>query len=122
MTLSWKLPDWPAILIVVWLPNTWALAIHTASGTTGFTLPGIILEPGWSAGKVTSPKPAKGPLFIQRRSLLIFIITVAKELTEPAVATAMSWPEMPVNRFLAVVKGCSVKALMRLLNCWAKSG
>ena len=37
----------------------------TASGITGFTLPGMMLLPGCSAGSLSSPRPASGPLFIE---------------------------------------------------------
>ena len=52
----------------------------TASGITGFTLPGMMLLPGCSAGSAISPSPASGPLFIQRRSLAIFISATASVL------------------------------------------
>ena len=52
---------------------TCAATMATASGTTGLTLPGMMLLPGCSAGSAISPRPASGPLFIQRRSLAIFI-------------------------------------------------
>ena len=62
---------------------TCAATIATASGITGFTLPGMMLLPGCSAGSAISPKPASGPLFIQRRSFAIFIRLTASvfELT-----------------------------------------
>ncbi len=49
ITLSWKLPDWPATVIVASLPMTCAATIAAASGITGFTLPGMMLPPGRSA-------------------------------------------------------------------------
>ena len=55
MTLSWKLPDWPAIVTVRWSPITWAQTIVMASGMTGLILPGMMLEPGCSAGSTISP-------------------------------------------------------------------
>ena len=39
----------------------------TASGMTGLTLPGMMLDPGCNAGNAISPIPASGPAFIQRR-------------------------------------------------------
>ena len=47
--------------------------MQTASGMTGLTFPGMMLEPGCRAGSSISPRPASGPEFIQRRSLPIFI-------------------------------------------------
>ena len=58
--------------------------MHSASGITGLTLPGMIELPGCSAGNSISPRPASGPEFIQRRSLPIFI---------NATASALSWPD-----------------------------
>ena len=68
MTFSWKFPDAAATVMVVSLPITCAAIMATDSGTTGFTLPGMMLLPGCSAGSAISPKPARGPLFIHRRS------------------------------------------------------
>jgi hypothetical protein len=62
----------------------------TASGITGFTLPGMMLLPGCSAGNAISPRPASGPLFIQRRSLAIFIIDTASVRSWPDNSTAAS--------------------------------
>ena len=44
----------------------------TTSGITGLTLPGMIEEPAWTAGRRISPKPARGPEDSRRRSLQIF--------------------------------------------------
>ena len=90
MTLSWKLPDCPATVIAASLPMTWAATIVTDSGITGLTLPGMMLLPGWTAGKAISASPAKGPLFIQRRSLAIFIRLTAVVLSWPESSTAVS--------------------------------
>ncbi len=38
---------------------------------TGLTLPGMIDEPGCTAGRVISPKPVRGPDDIRRRSSMI---------------------------------------------------
>ena len=90
ITLSWKLPDWPAIVIVASLPMTCAATIAAASGITGLTLPGMMLLPGCSAGSAISPRPASGPLFIQRRSLAIFIRLTAIVFSWPDSSTAVS--------------------------------
>src|SRR5208282_1190125 len=60
------------MVMVASLPITWAAIMVTDSGTTGLTLPGMMLEPGCKAGNAISPSPASGPLFIQRRSFAIF--------------------------------------------------
>ena len=93
MTLSWKLPDSPAIVIAASLPITWAATMVAASGITGLTLPGMMLLPGCSAGSAISPSPASGPLFIQRRSLAILIRLTATTLSWPESSTAASCVE-----------------------------
>jgi hypothetical protein len=77
ITLSSKLPIAAAVVMAASLPTTCAATIMTASGMTGLILPGMIDEPGWSAGRVISPIPPAGPLFIGRRSLAIFISATA---------------------------------------------
>ena len=71
ITLSSKLPAAPPKATAASLPTTWATTWHTASGTTGFTLPGMIDEPGCRSGRWISPRPQRGPEDIQRRSLAI---------------------------------------------------
>ena len=73
ITFSSKLPLAPPQVTAASLPMTWAATCIIISGITGLTLPGMILLPGCSAGSAISPIPASGPLFIQRRSLAIFI-------------------------------------------------
>ena len=101
ITLSWKLPLWPAIEIAWCRPITCAQAMHSASGITGLTLPGMIDEPGCSAGSSTSPSPASGPEFIQRRSLPIFISATASALNCPDSSTRSSCAASPSNRLPA---------------------
>ena len=101
MTLSWKLPDCPPIAIVASLPMTWAQTMATASGMTGLTLPGMMLEPGCSAGSAISPIPASGPEFIQRRSLAIFVRLTASTRSWPDASTAASWLLSDSNRLSA---------------------
>ena len=50
---------------------TCATTWHTASHSTGFTLPGMIDEPGCRSGRKSSVRPVRGPEPIQRMSLLI---------------------------------------------------
>ncbi len=71
MTFSSKLPDAPAKPIAASLPMTCAQTMHSASGITGLTFPGMIEDPGCRSGRAISPRPARGPEPIQRRSLLI---------------------------------------------------
>ena len=60
-----------------------------SSGITGLILPGMIDEPGCSAGRLISAKPVFGPDASRRRSFEIRIISSARlrsaELT-PAIA------------------------------------
>ncbi len=72
------------------LPITCADTIVTASGITGLILPGMMLLPGWRAGRTISPMPAMGPLFIQRKSLAIFIRLTATVFSCPLSSTAAS--------------------------------
>ena len=95
ITLSWKLPLCPAIVIAASLPITCAATIAVASGITGLTLPGMIDEPGCNAGSSISPRPASGPEFIQRRSLAIFISATASVFSAPDSSTAASCAAMP---------------------------
>ena len=57
ITFSSKFPCIPPTAIAVSLPITWAQIWTTASGITGFTLPGMIDEPFCRAGSVISPSP-----------------------------------------------------------------
>ena len=116
ITFSSKLPDWPATVITVSLPITWAATMAVASGMTGLTLPGMIEEPGCSASSSISPRPANGPEFIQRRSLAIFISDTAVAFNWPETATAVSWEPISANRFLPGVNFTPVKRL----SCWLK--
>src|ERR1051325_2475768 len=69
---------------------TCAATMVTASHTTGFTLPGMMLEPGWIAGSVTSASPQRGPLFMSRTSFAIFMRLAATELRAPLAQQAPS--------------------------------
>ena len=72
-TLSSKLPEAPPKLMATSLPNTWQHSMVSASHCVGFTLPGMIEEPGSFSGMLISPMPQRGPLASQRTSLAIFI-------------------------------------------------
>jgi hypothetical protein len=49
----------------------WTAIIVNASAWVGFTLPGMIEEPGSFSGICSSAKPARGPQDISRMSLAI---------------------------------------------------
>ena len=50
----------------------------TTSGITGFTLPGMIDEPGCLAGRLISRRPQRGPDESSRRSLQTFDSLIAR--------------------------------------------
>src|SRR5205823_3330204 len=57
---------------------------------TGFTLPGMMLEPGCVSGRRSSPSPAIGPVPISRMSEPIFHRLVAMVRSAPWAATTTS--------------------------------
>ena len=57
---------------------------------TGFTLPGMMLEPGCVSGSRSSPRPAMGPVPISRMSEPIFQRLVAMVRSAPCAATTAS--------------------------------
>ncbi|GBE57033.1 hypothetical protein BMS3Bbin16_01248 [archaeon BMS3Bbin16] len=81
--------------MVVSFPKTWAHAMRTASACVGFTLPGMIDEPGSFAGIVISPSPAVGPLAIHRISFAIFVRLTATVFKTPLSSTIVSWAAIP---------------------------
>ena len=104
MTFSSKLlPCASAIVMVTWLPITWAAACATDSAMTGLILPGMIDEPGCTSGRAISPNPARGPDPSQRTSLAIFNMLTATVFRTPlASVTAFSvlcaWKWFSVSR------------------------
>ena len=81
------------------LPMTWQQTCERASHCVGFTLPGMMEEPGSLAGRITSPKPQRGPEFSRRKSLAIFISETANRLTAPDISHSESWVAMASNLF-----------------------
>ncbi len=90
ITLSSNDPEAPATVIVVSLPMTRAQAIRVASGMTGLTLPGMMLDPGCRSGRRISPSPVRGPEPIQRRSLQILLSDTATTLAAADTSTKAS--------------------------------
>ena len=72
-TFSSKWPLLPPIPMVTSLPITCAAIMVNASHCVGFTLPGMMEEPGSLSGIKISPMPLLGPLDNIRISLAIFI-------------------------------------------------
>jgi len=81
ITFSSNAPDCLPTVTVTSLPIPGTTAIVAALAMTGLILPGMMLEPGYTEGKVISPNPAVGPLLIHRRSLAIFIRLTATVLS-----------------------------------------
>src|SRR5438067_796994 len=99
------LPDCAATAIVWSLPKTFATTIVIDSMITGLTFPGMIELPGWTSGRMISPRPARGPEANQRRSLPIFHRLTATVRSAPAVdsttsrlACAWKWLSVSFNR------------------------
>ncbi len=89
-TLSSNAPDAPAQATVASLPTTRAQTMRTASGITGFTLPGMIDDPGWRSGMRISPRPVLGPEPIHLRSLQILVRLTAMVRSAPPSSTSAS--------------------------------
>ncbi len=78
-------------MTVTWFPITCAHTIISASLITGFTFPGMMEEPGCTAGRVISASPEVGPLASQRMSLAIFSSATASVLSAPEAKTYASF-------------------------------
>jgi hypothetical protein len=87
-TSNWPLA--PATLTAVWLPMTCAATIVIASHCVGFTFPGMMLLPGSFSGKLSSPRPQRGPDPRYRISFAIFISEHASTLRAPCASTRAS--------------------------------
>jgi hypothetical protein len=109
-TLSSKLPCDPAMPIVASLPSTCTQTIVMASLWVGFTLPGMIDEPGSFSGSRSSPSPARGPDASHRMSLAIFINDVASVLIAPCANTMPSCDASAANLFGADTNGKPVSS------------
>src|SRR6266478_439258 len=103
-TLSSKLPCEPAKPMAASLPITWMATMVMASHCVGFTLPGMMEDPGSFSGSVSSPKPQRGPDASQRMSLAIFMSDAARVLSAPEAKTISSCAER-----LANLLGCERK-------------
>ena len=78
ITLSCNCPASAAMHTVVSLPMTLKHTWLVTSGITGFTLPGMIDEPGAIGGRFISCKPQRGPDAISRKSLHVLLSLTAK--------------------------------------------
>ncbi len=121
MTLSSKLPFELATVTARSLPITWAATIITASQMTGLILPGMMDEPGWSAGRVISPRPAMGPEFSHLRSLAIFMSAEASVLRAPLSSAEVSCVACAEKWFPVSSKGMPVASARCEMASDAKS-
>ena len=119
-TLSSKFPLAPATVIAASLPITWAQTIRVASGSTGLTLPGMMLEPGCRSGRWISASPVVGPDDIQRRSLQILVRPTAMVRSTPLSSTRESRVPCASKWLRASVNSCPVRsestAIVRAAN------
>ena len=77
----------------------------SASHCVGFTLPGIIDEPGSFSGINSSPKPHRGPEADQRTSFAILNNDAASVFSDPESCTIASCAESASNLLGAVRNG-----------------
>ena len=122
MVLRSSCPPWTPSVTAVWLPVTWAHTWIKASQITGFTLPGMMLEPGCTAGRAISASPQRGPLFMSRTSPAIFIRLAATAFTAPLAQTAASCEPCAAKWFRASTNGSLVCFATRSATRRANSG
>ena len=89
---------------------------------TGFTLPGMMDDPGCVAGSLISPSPQRGPDPSQRMSLAIFIREVAMVLSWPETSTQASFAPWASKWFSASRNSSSVSSEMTTMARRANSG
>ena len=109
-TFSSKFPCDAAIPTATSFPITCTATMVTASHCVGFTLPGIMEEPGSFSGIKISPRPSRGPEASQRTSLAIFIMSQASAFSAPWANTNSSFDVRAWNLFGAVVKQMPVSS------------
>mmetsp|Transcript_47457 Transcript_47457/g.79460 ORF Transcript_47457/g.79460 Transcript_47457/m.79460 type:complete len:324 (+) Transcript_47457:1332-2303(+) len=85
--LSCSCPASAAIVTTVSLPMVANATWLTTSGITGFTLPGMMEDPAWRAGRLISFSPARGPLDSSRRSFAVLDSFTATRLSTPETMT-----------------------------------
>src|SRR5437899_7319938 len=104
-TLSSKLPCEPANPTAAVAPCTCTQTIVIASHCVGFTLPGMIDDPGSFSGIDSSPSPQRGPDASQRISFAIFMNDAASVSSAPCAKTSSSCDESAANLFECDRKG-----------------
>ena len=93
-----------------------------ASVCVGLTLPGMIDEPGSFSGSDSSPRPERGPLPSQRRSLAILVRLAASVASAPLAKTTASWAARAANLLGALTKGRPESSAMRAETASPKPG
>ncbi len=91
---------------------------------TGFTLPGMIDDPGWVSGRATSAMPARGPIPISRTSLAIFhrlsaIVRIAPWAAMAASSVDWAWKWFVVSRTSSPVRADRRAHARRAYSGWA---
>ncbi len=93
-----------------------------ASHCVGFTLPGMMDEPGSFSGMVSSPRPQRGPEASQRMSLEIFISDAASVSIAPCAKTISSCADSAANLLRCERKGRPVSSAIFFAARSANSG
>ncbi len=99
------------MVMAVLLPKTWTQTWVSASHWVGLTFPGMIDDPGCTAGSLISARPARGPMLSSRRSLAIFPSSTASRRIAPEYASTSPMLCVTRKRFAA---GRSVNAVSLL--------
>ncbi len=61
--------------------------MSVTSAMTGLTFPGMMDEPGCTAGRMISPRPVLGPELKSLMSFAILISSIARDLSPPETST-----------------------------------
>ena len=104
------------------LPITCAATMVTDSAMTGFTLPGMIEEPGCTGGIAISAMPARGPQPSRRMSLAILKSATATDLSAPLALTAESSVDWPLKWLAVSRSGSPVASASPAMTRRANSG
>ena len=122
MMFSSKLPAAPPNAMAASLPMTCAQTMDSASGITGFTLPGMMLLPGWRSGTWISASPARGPEAIHRTSVAILYRPMAMVRSWPLSSTSPSRAPWASKWLRASVSGRPVVWRSSSMTAAAKPG
>ena len=93
-----------------------------ASHWVGLTLPGMIDDPGSFSGRMSSPRPLRGPEPSQRMSSAILISETARVRSAPLAMTRASWAARAANLLGAVTNGSPVSSAMAAATRAPNSG